>query len=112
MSKILCSPGGKVYVTTDTHALLVGRGSKWRTMGAQLGDELFFEDIVAFEGRVLISTDGGLLEVCEKEIVTAKLELPRMRSYTHLAAGDGVLVVAGSNEAWMLADGKWNRIFR
>ena len=37
---------------------------------------------------------------------------PKMSLYTHLAAADGVLVVAGAKEAYIFDGKKWTKIFK
>jgi len=37
--------------------------------------------------------------------------LPKMKTYSHLAAGFGILVVAGEKEAYMFNGEKWIKIY-
>jgi hypothetical protein len=44
--------------------------------------------------------------------VPAALGQPKMSLCTHLASGDGVLVVAGAHEAYLYDGSAWKTIFR
>jgi hypothetical protein len=111
LEKILCAPDGNVYVTTNRHQIVIGTSKQWRVIDADIGDDQFFEDIVWFDSRVLISTDDTILEVKDDAVPPAFHRLPKLASYSHLAAGDGILVVASSNEAASFDGSKWKKIF-
>lgn len=53
-----------------------------------------------------------LFEVSGKRICTADIGSPPLRSKAHLAAGDGVLLVAGGKEAAFFDGTKWHSIGR
>jgi hypothetical protein len=110
LEKVLCAPDGRVYITTNRPELVVGRRSEWRAVPVDTDGELL-EDIVAFDSRVLISTDDGILEFRDYQLQKADLRVPKMNSYSHMATGDGVLVVAGSDEAAFFDGGKWKKIY-
>lgn len=110
LSRICCAADGKVYVTTNVRQLLVGRSGAWKLLKVDTGDP--FVDIVDFNSRVLISTDEAIFEVQANSVVPAKLGVPKMTLYSHLDSRDGVLLVAGSKEAFLFDGKKWHKIFQ
>lgn len=111
LGKILCAPDGKVYITTGQRQLLIGRRGTWRVHKADIGKEMLAQ-IVEFDGRVWVSTDQAIYEVRGQDVVPAALGQPKMSLCTHLASGDGVLVVAGAHEAYLYDGSAWKTIFR
>jgi hypothetical protein len=110
LTRICCAADGKVYVTTNIAQVLTGRSGTWKLLKADTDDP--FVDIVDFDSRVLISTDDAILEVKGSAVVPAKLGVPKMTLYSHLASRDGVLLVAGSKEAFLFDGKKWHKIFQ
>jgi hypothetical protein len=111
LERACCGDDGLVYVTTNSKSLLIGKRGAWRVVDQDIGDEGFV-DIVNFESRILVSTDDGVWESQKGKLVPAKLRVPKMKVYSHLAAGDGLLVVAGANEASLYDGSKWSKILR
>ncbi|MBN1508258.1 MAG: hypothetical protein JW955_15530 [Sedimentisphaerales bacterium] len=111
LKKVCCGPDGVVYMITNAQELVIGNRSSWRVVHQDIGNQVL-EEIVCFQSRVLVSTEDMVLEVLGDELVPAELGMPKMESTAHLAAGDGILVVAGSHEACMFDGEKWMKVFK
>lgn len=109
--KIVCASDGQVYLTTDRHELWVGRNHKWKPIRIDLGDQ-FFREIVNYRDLVIVSTDEGLYDVSTGQSQLLPIGQPPMRNFAHLASGDGVLVVAGVDEAFLYNGSRWKKIFQ
>jgi hypothetical protein len=110
--KILCAPDGRVYLTTDGHDLWVGRKGKWKAIRIDLAGEVSLQELAAYEDLVIVSTDDALHEVSTGEPRPLPIGQPPMRSFAHLASGDGVLLVAGVDEAFFYNGSRWKKIFQ
>jgi len=109
VEKLCCAEDGKVYITTNRREILVGRGATWELTRQELTDKVF-ESIVDYRGQVIVSTESALFNADGGNFRPAGLNEPRMKSKAHLAAGDGILVVAGSDEAVMYDGQAWSVI--
>ena len=109
LDKICCARDGNVYIITNNHELVIGTRSLWHVLEQDVSDHTF-EDIIDFGSRILVSTDENIYEVQGDRLKRTNLSPPKMDSYAHMAAGEGVLVVAGAHEAFMYTAGKWKRI--
>lgn len=111
LKRVLCTRGGQVVIAADRHELYVGRHDQsWHRVSHDLTDEVH-ESLVDFEGRILLSTSHHLLELINGQIVSADFpNMPKMNCVAHLGAGDGVLVVAGRDEAVIFDGVDWLRI--
>jgi hypothetical protein len=109
LKRVLCAADGRVYIVADREHVFVGRGQCWERIS--LDSQEPFESIVEFEGRVLVSTRTRILEVSAGRMADAVLPgMPVMQSVSHLATGDGVLVVAGHHEAALFDGTRWTRV--
>jgi hypothetical protein len=111
LERICCSKNGLVYITTGCKDLLIGNRSSWSLAKQDIPDE-FLEDIVQFGSQVLVSTVDTVYTVAGDKLVKPQFSLPPMSSYSHLAAGDSILVIAGSNEAFMYDTKIWTKIYQ
>lgn len=110
--RICCATDGLTYVITGGLDVLVGRNQKWVSIGQDL-TSWKFESIVEFGGKVILSTESALFEVVNGAIRPALLgSMPTMKSCSFLAAGDGILVVAGSRDACSFDGTDWSVIAR
>ena len=108
--RVCCASDGVVYVTTGQRQVLAGRDSSWVTVRQEVTDEAL-ESVVDFQGKVIISTQSALYEVAAGALQPASLgTIPPMHTYSHLAVGDGILVVAGSNDASSFDGSDWSVI--
>ncbi len=110
--KVICATDGKVYLTTDGHDVWVGRKGRWKPIRIDLDGEEFFQEIVCYKDFVIVSTDEALYEISTGEPRPLPLGLPPMSNFAHLASGDGILVVAGVDEAFFYDGSNWRKIFQ
>ena len=109
LKNVCCAKDGFVYVTTDRKEILRGRNDEWDIVTQDLTDEVF-EGIVEFEQNVIVSTVSSLYRVDGGTFRPANLDEPQMESRAHIAAGDGVLVVAGRECAAIFDGSSWATI--
>lgn len=110
--RICCASDGLVYLITVGRTVLIGRGDSW-TMVENEHTDAKFESIVEFNGKVVVSTESALFEISDGAIQLASLgQIPKISSYSFLAAGDGILVVAGSREAECYDGKTWATIIQ
>ena len=112
LEKIVCAADGQVYITTDRHDIWTGRSGKWTPIRIDLGMEEFFQEIVDYQGLVIVSTDDALYEVSTGAPRPLPIGQPPMSNFAHLASGDEVLVVAGVDEAFLFDGTRWRKIFQ
>ncbi|HTV80441.1 MAG TPA: hypothetical protein VMF03_19465 [Steroidobacteraceae bacterium] len=108
---VVCGVDGLVYVMTDQRKFLVGRGDSWRIIEQDKTEDVF-EDMVWYEDRVYVSTVDALYEIVKGVFKPSRLKPPAQESYAHMAAGDGVLLVAGSDEASLYDGKKWTVVLK
>jgi hypothetical protein len=106
LERICCSEDGFAYVTTNLGGILRGRGDAWEFITNGRPDEPL-ECIVGYGSQTIVSTASSLYFVDASGFRRANLGEPPMRAKPHLAAGDGVLVVAGGDEAAMFDGSSW-----
>ncbi|MFY4727924.1 hypothetical protein [Nitrospira sp. BLG_2] len=109
LENVCCADDGIVYITTNRREILMGRGETWQLIRQELTDQVF-ESIVNYRGQVIVSTISKLFFADGGEFRFADLGVPEMKSRAHLAAGDGILVVAGNDEAVMYDGQAWSVI--
>lgn len=109
LKNICCADDGIVYITTNRKDLLKGRGTSWDVIDQEATEEVF-ESIVCYNAKVLISTVSAIYTVDDTGFREANLGEPAMNSRAHLGAGDGILVVAGINEAALYDGNTWSVI--
>ncbi len=108
--RLCCAPNGLVYVITGRRQILMGRDQSWTVVSQDLTDQ-HFESIVVFNDKVIISTESSLFELVGDALQPASLgAIPRMRSNSFLAVGDGILVVAGGSDACSFDGTRWSVI--
>lgn len=110
LENICCSSDGNVYIITNANVLIVGRNDRWEILDQEIGEEIL-EEMVCYKGTVYISSHKKLYEIKKKKIVDTKLKLPKMDSYSHLAEGDGILLLAGIHCAYFYDGKKWHKVF-
>lgn len=109
LQNICCAEDGLVYITTGTNGILRGRDATWELIEQDVSDDIL-EAIVDFNGKVIVSTIPELYYLDGDELKVFEPKKPKMNSRAHLAAGDGVLVVAGDDEATMYDGKSWSVI--
>ena len=111
LENICCADDGFIYITTNRREIIKGRGEFWELIEQQETTEVF-ESIVSYSGKVLVSTVSEIYVVDGTKFKSANLGIPPMNSKAHLAVGDGILVVAGRNEATMFDGSEWTIILK
>ncbi|MBE0435548.1 MAG: hypothetical protein IBX56_07060 [Methylomicrobium sp.] len=109
LENICCADDGFAYITTNTRNILKGRKAAWEIIDQQETTEVL-ESIVWYNGKVLVSTVSEIYTVDGSEFKVADLGTPPMTCKAHLAVGDGILVVAGRDEATMYDGQSWSVI--
>lgn len=111
LEKLVCAPDGNVYITTNQPMLVIGHADEWRTVDVDIDGQMM-QEIVCYGDRVLVSTDDSVFDVTGGVAKPVDFGLPKMTLYTHLAAGDGILVMAGQREAFLYDGSRWKKIFQ
>jgi hypothetical protein len=111
LERIVCAPDGNVYVTTNQAMLVVGHADQWRTVDIDIQGQML-QEIVCYGERVLVSTDDSVFDITGGIAKPVAFGLPKMTLYTHLAAGDGILILAGQREAFSYDGSRWKKIFQ
>lgn len=110
LENICCAPDGNVYITTNANLMVVGRDDHWNLVDQEVGDYIL-EEMVHFNDTVYVSSHEKIFEIKNDLLVETDLKLPKMDSYAHIAAGDGIFVVAGIHCAYMYNGKSWIKIF-
>lgn len=110
LEKICCASNGMVYITTNRDLLLFGRGDKWELQDIDTNGHRL-KEIVCYNDRVFVSSRKQLFEIENNRLIKTKMDIPKMDGYSHLAAGDGILVVGGTHSAQFYDGQKWNEIY-
>lgn len=109
LESICCGDDGFVYITTNLREILRGGGGAWDVITEGKPDEPL-ESIVSYKNKIIVSTSADLYFVDSTGFHPAGLGEPKMNSKAHLASGDGVLLVAGGDEAAMFDGRNWTVI--
>jgi hypothetical protein len=111
LKQVVCGGDGVVYIRTDQRNFVAGRGAAWRIIEQDKTQDIF-EDMVWYEDRLFVSTVDTLYDMTKGVFKPSRLKPPPQESYAHLAAGDGVLLVAGANEACLYDGKKWTVVLK
>ena len=111
LRRICCGADGLAYILTDQRTVIIGRGSSWR-IAEQDNTKEILEQLVWYQDRIYVSTTSALFEIVGGKFRQTRLKVPKQESYARLASGDGVLLVAGSNEACMYNGKQWTTILQ
>lgn len=68
------------------------------------------EQLVWYQDRIYVSTTDELFEIVNGVFRPCHLNVPKQESYARLASGDGILVVAGADQACMYDGSQWKTI--
>ncbi len=107
--KLCCAGDGFVYIITNSRDVWKGRENSWTLIKQDLTDEVL-EDIVDYREHVVISTVSELYHIHNDSFEVWNSGIPSMMSKAHLSANDGVLLVAGRDEAVSHDGHVWNVI--
>jgi hypothetical protein len=111
LRKICCSPNGLVYVMAGYNSFLIGRNNNWKFLDQNVTTDMF-EQMVWYKDRIYISTGEGIFEIKDEVFEHSNIRPPKQNLYGNLASGDGILLVAGSNEACMFDGNDWKVILK
>jgi hypothetical protein len=106
---LCCGSDGKVYITTSAGDVIVGRESEWRLITQDQTDDPL-EAIVDYRGRILLTTENAIFAVSQESVVPADLGEPALSSKAHIAARDGLLLLAGRQDAAVFDGESWTVI--
>ena len=106
LNNICCADDGYVYITTNRREILKGKMDDWKVITQDITEEIF-ESIICFDGHVIVSTVSDLYEIVGNKFMKWNINAPKMKSYAHLAEGDGIFVVSGSDEVNMYDGYSW-----
>lgn len=109
LERVCCGDDGFVYITTNLRAVVRGRGTAWDVITDGQPEQVL-ESMVCYDQKIIVSTVSELYVVDAFGFRPARLGEPKMKSKAHLAAGDGVLLVAGADEAAVFDGSKWEVI--
>jgi hypothetical protein len=107
--RIYCGHDGRVYLIDRSPDVLVGDPSTqaWQRVA---GTGQSVRCATWFAGRLVLSSDGTLLEVRGPRLVPCSLPASPLSRCTDLAARDGVLLVAGPHEAAFFDGARWSML--
>jgi len=108
LERICCGEDGLAYILTDQKSFVIGRARSWGILEQDVTTKVL-EQIVWYKDRIYVSSGDALFEV-EKGVFQPCAVPPPQRSCKNLASGDGILVVAGGNEASVYDGAKWTVI--
>ncbi len=109
LSSVCCAGDGYVYIGGDHGTVFKGRENQWRCIHNGKFS-LDFQDMVWFDGKLWCTSDYGLWTI-ENDILR-EADVPAfVRCMSgHLAAGHGLLLVAGHNGAALFDGKEWQLI--
>jgi hypothetical protein len=108
LERICCGGDGLVYILTDQKSFLVGRAQSWTILEQDVTQKVL-EEMVWYNDRIYVSSGDALFQIANGVFEPCPVPPPQ-RSCVHLASGDGILVVAGGNEACMFDGTGWTTI--
>jgi hypothetical protein len=109
LQNICCGEDGLVYITTNRRHVLIGRQTSWEVLEQEETEELL-ESIIWYGDTAIVSTLSSLYAVSRTSFGVPDIGAPPLKTTPLIGAGDGVLLVAGSDEAAMYVDKKWTVI--
>ena len=108
---VCCAGDGYVYVGAQSGSLFRGRGNEWTLLVREMLT-LPFQDIVWHAGKVWLTSDYGLWNVIDGQLVEADLPSSDIKVCAgNLSVGDGVMLMAGTNGGAIHDGTAWQLIF-
>ncbi|MFC4161903.1 WD40/YVTN/BNR-like repeat-containing protein [Chitinimonas lacunae] len=109
LENVCCAGDGQVYIGAESGSVIRGRGNHWEVLhrGSMT---IPFRDMVWFQDRVWCTSDYGVWQIIDGELVGA--DLPGMAAVCagHLSVGDGVMLLGGLNGAALFDGQTWQRM--
>lgn len=109
LRRIVCASDELVYMITDFGEVVVGRDDSWEVV-VQDETEERLENLVEYQGRVLVSTTSTIFEVAPGRFEDADLGEPELSGKSRIASRDGVLLIAGAQDAAFYDGERWTVI--
>jgi len=107
---VCCGGDGNVYISGDNGLTYVGRDDSWQALDNPQLDWPFVKT-VWYEGAVWAANPRGLWVIKDGKIEEADVPDEVRLCAGHVAAGHGILLLAGGGGAAFMESGKWNTIF-
>ncbi|WP_437901080.1 hypothetical protein [Sorangium sp. So ce124] len=109
---VACGADGKVYVTTQTGSIWVGRGDAWKLL-VDVERSVPFRDSAWFGGKLWCGSDYGLWTVEGDELTTAELpaEVFLASGRIDVSPDGGHLLTAGAHGAALFDGARWELLF-
>jgi hypothetical protein len=108
---ICCAGDGDVYICAQSGSLFRGRANEWTLLVREMLT-LPFRDIVWHAGKVWLTSDYGLWNVIEGQLVEADLPSSDIKVCVgNLSVGDGEMLMAGTHGAAVHDGTEWKLIF-
>ncbi|MTV56171.1 hypothetical protein [Pseudoduganella buxea] len=108
---ICCAGDGYVYIGGQSGSVWRGRNNEWTLLVREMLT-LPFEDIVWHAGKVWLTSDYGLWNVIDGQLVEADLPSSDIKVCAgNLSVGDGVMLMAGTHGAAVHDGSVWQLIF-
>ncbi len=108
---ICCAGDGYVYIGAQSGSLFRGRGNEWTLLVREMLT-LPFQDIVWHAGKVWMTSDYGLWNVIDGQLVEADLPSSDIKVCAgNLSVADGVMLMAGTHGAAVHDGSAWQLIF-
>jgi hypothetical protein len=107
LSAICCGQDGFVYIGAQSGTVFKGRNDEWRMI--HRGDlSLPFRQMVWYQDRVWATSDYGVWQIVDDEVIKADLPTEVMVCAGYIDCNDKTLVIAGVNGAARLENGEWD----
>lgn len=108
---IRCGGDDYVYIVTDLrNAILRGRGDVWEFVEKDVSRKELLGKIVWFAERLHLLTTKTLYVVGKEGFSPIDMSACHLKSYSQMASGDGLLVVASPHEAALFDGQGWTPI--
>ena len=108
---ICCAGDGYVYIGAQSGSVFRGRNNEWTLLVREMLT-LPFKDIVWHAGKVWLTSDYGLWNVIDGQLVEAELPSSDIKVCAgNLSVGDGEMLMAGTNGAAVHDGTEWKLIF-
>lgn len=107
LRRMCVGPDSNIYIMSDIGDLIVGRGDSWTLHVKPEEIDVQLENLVPFGSRIILSSTDRLIAFENGEWGDAELSPPSLSSYARIASGDGILLVAGIQDAAVFDGETW-----
>ncbi|MFC4161900.1 WD40/YVTN/BNR-like repeat-containing protein [Chitinimonas lacunae] len=106
---VCCAGDGQVYIGAQSGSILRGREDHWEVIH-QGSMTLPFKDMVWYQDRVWCTSDYGLWQIVDGQLIEADVPLAVRACAGNLAVGDGVMLLAGIYGATVYDGQQWQAL--